>query len=79
VDEMSRECSINRGDMKCIQNFNKKPEGNTQHGRHMHRWKDDDKTNHKETRYEGMDWIKLAQNRGQWLILVNNVMNLQVP
>jgi len=50
--------------MKCIQNFNKKPEGNTQHGRHMHRWKDDDKTNHKETRYEGMDWIKLYQGYG---------------
>jgi hypothetical protein len=27
----------------------------------------------------GMDWIDLAQDRDQWRILVNVVMNLQVP
>jgi hypothetical protein len=27
----------------------------------------------------GMDWIDLAQNRGQWRALVNMVMNLRVP
>jgi hypothetical protein len=26
-----------------------------------------------------MDWIDLVQNRGQWMALVNTVMNLQVP
>jgi len=27
----------------------------------------------------GMDWIDLAQDRGTWRALVNDVMNLQVP
>jgi hypothetical protein len=27
----------------------------------------------------GMDWIDLAQDRGQWRALVNTVMNFQVP
>jgi hypothetical protein len=26
-----------------------------------------------------MDWIHLAQDRGQWMALVNTVMNLGVP
>jgi hypothetical protein len=26
-----------------------------------------------------MDWIDLAQDRAQWRVLVNTVMNLQVP
>jgi hypothetical protein len=30
-------------------------------------------------RYDGMDWIDLAQDRGQWRALVNTVMNLRVP
>jgi len=30
----------------------------------------------KETGWEGMDWIELAQERGKWQTLVNKVMNL---
>jgi hypothetical protein len=26
--------------------------------------------------YEGMNWIHLAQDRAQWWVLVNTVMNL---
>jgi len=26
-----------------------------------------------------IDWIKLAQDRGRWRVLVNAVMSLQVP
>jgi hypothetical protein len=26
-----------------------------------------------------MDWIHLAEDRDQWWVLVNTVMNLQVP
>jgi hypothetical protein len=32
----------------------------------------------KETRWDGMDWIDLVQNREQLRALVNAVMNLQV-
>jgi len=28
---------------------------------------------------EGMDWIKLAQDRDRWRALVSTVMNLRVP
>jgi hypothetical protein len=27
----------------------------------------------------GMDWIDVAEDRGQWRALVNMVMNLRVP
>jgi hypothetical protein len=27
----------------------------------------------------GIDWIKLAEERGRWRALVNVVMNLRVP
>jgi hypothetical protein len=44
-----------------------------------HRWEDNIRMYLRETGWEGMDWIHLAQNRGQWQALVNMVMNLQVP
>jgi hypothetical protein len=33
----------------------------------------------RETGWNGMDWIDLAQDRDQWRALVNTVMNLRVP
>jgi hypothetical protein len=27
----------------------------------------------------GMDWIRLAQDRGNWRALLNTVINLQIP
>jgi hypothetical protein len=33
----------------------------------------------KETGWDGVDWIDLAQDRDQWRALVNTVMNLRVP
>jgi len=37
------------------------------------------KTDLQEVGYGGIDWIELAQNRDRWWVLVNAVMNLQVP
>jgi hypothetical protein len=31
-----------------------------------------------ETVWEGADWIPLAQDKDQWLAVVNTVMNLRV-
>ena len=47
----------------------------------MHSWKDDMKVGLKETEWEGMDWINLAQdkNPAQRRTLMTAVMNLQVP
>jgi hypothetical protein len=33
----------------------------------------------REIGWEGVDWMHLAQDRGQWQAFVNTVMNLQVP
>jgi hypothetical protein len=33
----------------------------------------------REIRWDGVDWIDLAQDMDQWRALVNTVMNLQVP
>ena len=42
-------------------------------------WEDNIKMDLQEVGYEGMDWIKLAQDRDRWRALVNAVMNLRVP
>jgi hypothetical protein len=56
-----------------------KPEGKRPPGRPRHRWVDNIKMDLRETGWNGMDWINLAQDRDQWRALVNTVMNLQVP
>jgi hypothetical protein len=33
----------------------------------------------REVEWDGRDWIDLAQDRDQWRVLVNTVMNLRVP
>jgi hypothetical protein len=48
-------------------------------GRPRRRWVDNIKMDLREIGWYGMDWIDLAQDRGQLRALVNAVMNLQVP
>jgi hypothetical protein len=48
-------------------------------GRPKHRWVDNIKIDLREIGRDGMEWINLAQDRGQWKALVNTVMNLWVP
>jgi hypothetical protein len=33
----------------------------------------------RETGWDGMEWIDLAQDKGHWTDPVNTAMNLQVP
>jgi hypothetical protein len=56
-----------------------KPEGKRPLGRPRCRWVDNIKIDLRETGWDGMDWIDLAQDRDQWRALVNMVMNLRVP
>jgi hypothetical protein len=43
------------------------------------RWEDDIKIDLREVEWGCMDWIDLAQDRGQWLVLVNIVIKLRIP
>jgi hypothetical protein len=34
---------------------------------------------HVDVRWDGLDWIDLAQDRDRWKAFINTVMDLQVP
>jgi hypothetical protein len=55
------------------------PEGKRPLGRPRRRWENNIKINRREVGWGGVDWIYLAQDRDQWRVLVNMVMNLRVP
>jgi hypothetical protein len=48
-------------------------------GRPRCRWVDNTKMDLRELGWYGMDWIDQAQDRDQWRVLVNTIMNLRVP
>jgi hypothetical protein len=54
------------------------PEGKRQLGRTRHRWEDNIKIDLREIGWGEMDWIHLAQDRDQWMAVVNTVMNFLV-
>jgi hypothetical protein len=56
-----------------------KPEGKRPLGRPRRRWVDNIKIDLRGIRWDGMDWIGLAQDRDRWRALVDMVMNLRVP
>jgi len=56
-----------------------KPEGKRPLRRHRRRWEDNIKMDLQEVRFEGMNWLDVAQDRDRWRALVNAVMNLRVP
>jgi hypothetical protein len=56
-----------------------KPEGKRPLGRPRRRWMDNIKMELREIGWSGMDWTDRTQDRDQWRVLVNTVMNLLVP
>jgi hypothetical protein len=56
-----------------------KAEGKRPLGRRRRRWVDNIKMDLREIRWDGIDWIDVAQYRDRWRALVNTVMNLRVP
>jgi hypothetical protein len=48
-------------------------------GKHRHRWEDNIKMDIQEVGWGGMDWLELSQGRDRWWVLVNLVLNVQVP
>jgi hypothetical protein len=56
------------------------PVGKRQSGRPSRRWENNNiRMDVKETGWEGVNWILVAQDRGQWWALMNTVINLRVP
>jgi hypothetical protein len=56
-----------------------KAEGKTPLGGSWRRWVEGIKIDLRETGWDGMNWIDLAQDWDQWRALVNTVMKLRVP
>jgi len=56
-----------------------KPEGNRPIGRLRCKWEDNIKMDLQEVGCGGKDWIDLAQDRDNWWVPVNAVMNFRVP
>jgi hypothetical protein len=54
-------------------------EGKRLLGRSRRRWEDNIKMDLREIGIDGVNWIQLVQDRVQWWICVNTVMNLRVP
>ena len=69
-------CHVYGGEERHIQG---KSEGKRLLGRPWCRWVDKIKMDLQEVGCGSMDWIKLAQDRSRWQVLVNVVMNLCVP
>jgi hypothetical protein len=55
-----------------------KPEGKRPPGRPRRRWEDEIRMDLREIGLEGVDWIRLAQDRDRWRAVVSAVMNLRV-
>jgi hypothetical protein len=43
------------------------------------KWEDKINMDLREIAIDGVNWIRLAQERGHWQAFVNTVMNLRVP
>jgi hypothetical protein len=56
-----------------------KPEGKRPLGRRSRRWVNNTMMDLRDTCWGGMDWVDIAQDRGQWRNLVKAILNLRVP
>jgi hypothetical protein len=56
-----------------------KPEGKRPLTRPRRRWEENIRMDLSEVRWEGVDWMHLAQSRDQWRAVVNTIMNIRVP
>jgi hypothetical protein len=56
-----------------------RPEGKRPLGRRRRRWEDNIKLDLREIGIDEANWIRLAQDRGQWRAFVNTMMNFRDP
>jgi hypothetical protein len=55
------------------------PEGKRPLGRSSRRWVDNIKRILREIGWDEVEWIDIAQDRDQWMNLVNTILNLRIP
>jgi hypothetical protein len=56
-----------------------RPEGKRPLGRPRRRWENTIKLHLREIGIDGLNWMRLTQDRVQWRAFLNTVMNLRVP
>jgi hypothetical protein len=78
ANEMGGACSANGEERKVYKVLVGKPEGKRPLGRPTRRWEDGIRMDLGTLAWGGVDWIRLAQDRGRWRAVVSAVMNLQV-
>jgi hypothetical protein len=76
---MGRACSTNGEKRNAYRISVGKPEEKRPLGRPRRRCVDNIKMDLRGARWDGVDWIDVAQDRDQWTALVNTVMNIRVP
>jgi hypothetical protein len=76
---MGRACSTNGEKRNAYRILVGKSERSRPVGRPRRRWVDNIKMDLRDTGWDGVDWIGLDQDRNQWKVLVNTVMNFRVP
>jgi hypothetical protein len=72
-------CSTIRDEKNTSLLLVRKPDGKIHLGRPRGTWVDNNKMDIVEISWDGMDWISSVQVREEWMVLVNAVMNVQVP
>jgi len=56
-----------------------RPQGKKPLGRPRRKWEDNIKMEVRETGIDGANWIRLAQDMGQWRVFVNTANNFRIP
>jgi len=70
--------ATHRREEKVIKTFCRKTWREELVGRPRHIWRNNINLELKERGHEGVEWMRLAQDRDHWWVLVNTVMNLSV-
>jgi hypothetical protein len=75
---MGGACSTNGEKRNAYRIFVGKPAGKRSLGRPRRKWEDSIKMDLREIGWDGVDWIDMAQDRDQWMVLMNAVLNFRV-
>jgi hypothetical protein len=76
---MGGACSTNGKKRNAYRILVGKPTAKRPLGRPRSRWEDNIGMDLREIGWGGMDWIDVAQDMDQWMVVVNTVMNVRVP